>query len=164
MRKNSRNRTGRRILSHPVSLRTLRESLSSHVPESQDRSTRPLSDSSETIALVFGWSTKIVTVTTSATDGSYTYTVTGPTTTGSYNVDAYFLGDYSGSPQYLPSKATAMITVTWPHVNYGHIKLRRQQQPTFYRANRKRSNGRLDGTQESAGSVKNRKPRHMRFA
>ena len=67
--------------------------------------------SNEKIVLVFSWSTNIVTVMT--TGGSYTYTGTAPTTTGSYNIDAFFLGDYtanSGNTQYLPSKATAMIT------------------------------------------------------
>jgi hypothetical protein len=66
---------------------------------------------SEPIECVFSWSTNIVSVTTQP-DGSYTCTTTAPTTPGLYNIDAFFLGDYSGSPQYLPSKATAMITVT----------------------------------------------------
>jgi hypothetical protein len=67
--------------------------------------------SGETIVLVFGWSTNTVTVTTQS-DGSYTYTATAPTSTGPYNVEAFFVGDYTGSPQHLPSKATAIITVT----------------------------------------------------
>jgi uncharacterized protein with NAD-binding domain and iron-sulfur cluster len=46
-----------------------------------------------------------------ATSGSYTYTGPAPTSAGEYNVDAFFLGDYTNSPPYLPSKATAMITV-----------------------------------------------------
>ncbi len=70
---------------------------------------------SETIVLVFSWNTEIATVTTS-TDGSgfYSYTVTVPFSTGAYRVDAFFLGDYTRNPstQYLPSKATAMITLT----------------------------------------------------
>jgi len=70
----------------------------------------------ETIVLVFGWSRSIVTVTTNSTGsiGSYTYTATAPASAGSYNVDAFFLGDYTSNPtvQYLPSKATATITVT----------------------------------------------------
>jgi hypothetical protein len=61
---------------------------------------------------VFSWSTNIATTTTNPTDGSYTCTATAPTTPGSYNVDVFFLGDYSGTTQYLPSKVTAMITVT----------------------------------------------------
>jgi hypothetical protein len=65
----------------------------------------------KTIVLVFGWSTSEVTVTTQG-DGSYNYTAVASSTTGSYNIDAFFLGDYSSSPQYLPSKATAKITVT----------------------------------------------------
>jgi hypothetical protein len=60
--------------------------------------------------LVFGWSTNIVTVTT-ALDGSYTYTVTAPSSGGPYDVQVFFLGDYAGNPQYLPSTATAKITV-----------------------------------------------------
>jgi hypothetical protein len=62
------------------------------------------------IVLVFGWSTNIVTVMT-AGDGSYTYTSTAPMSSSSYDVDAFFLGDFTGTPQYLPSKATDMITV-----------------------------------------------------
>ena len=67
----------------------------------------------ETIVLVFGWSSSIVTVKTESTGsiGTYSYTATAPPSAGSYNVDAFFLGDYSGTTQYLPSKATAMITV-----------------------------------------------------
>ncbi len=65
----------------------------------------------EAIVLVFGWNTKMVNVTTKA-NGSYSYSVTAPSSPGPYNVDAFFLGDYTGNPQYLPSKATAMITVT----------------------------------------------------
>jgi hypothetical protein len=64
----------------------------------------------ETIVLVFGWSTNMIPVTTQP-NGSYNYTTTAPALAGSYNVDAFFLGDFSGSAQYLPSKATAMITV-----------------------------------------------------
>jgi hypothetical protein len=60
---------------------------------------------------VFSWSTNIVTNTTQP-DGSYTCTAIAPTTPGPYNVDVFFLGDYSGSQQYLPSKATAMINAT----------------------------------------------------
>ena len=67
--------------------------------------------SGETIVLVFGWSTSIVTVTT-ASGGAYMYTATAPTSAGPYNVDAFFLGDYGATTQYLPSKATAMLTVT----------------------------------------------------
>ena len=59
--------------------------------------------------LVFNWSTKIVTVTQA--DGSYSYSATAPPSAGPYNVDALFPGRYSGNPQYLPSKATATITV-----------------------------------------------------
>ena len=66
---------------------------------------------SEPIECVFSWSTNIVTVITQS-DGSYICSAIAPTAPGPYNVDAFFLGDYSGSPQYLPSKATAMITVT----------------------------------------------------
>jgi hypothetical protein len=67
----------------------------------------------EAIVLVFIWNTKIVTVTTTTDgSGSYSYTVTAPLSAGPYNVDAFFLGEYSGSPQYLPSKATATITVS----------------------------------------------------
>jgi len=65
----------------------------------------------KTVVLVFGWSTSEVTVTTLG-NGSYTYTAVAPATAGPYNVDAFFLGDYSGSTQYLPSKATAKIMVT----------------------------------------------------
>jgi hypothetical protein len=61
--------------------------------------------------LVFGWSTSIVTMTTES-NGSYSYTTTAPASAGSYNVDAYFLGDYGASTQYLPSKATAMISIS----------------------------------------------------
>jgi hypothetical protein len=72
---------------------------------------------SENIVLVFGWSRSIVTVTTNSTGsiGSYTYTATAPASAGSYNVDAFFLGDYTNSiypQQYLPSKATTTITIT----------------------------------------------------
>jgi kumamolisin len=71
---------------------------------------------SEPIECVFSWSTNIVTVTTNQTAGAlgnYTCTVIAPTTPGPYNVDVFFLGDYThGAPDYLPSKATAMITVT----------------------------------------------------
>jgi hypothetical protein len=63
------------------------------------------------IVLVFGWSTNEVTVTTQG-NGSYTYTAVAPPTSGPYNIDAFFLGEYLGSTQYLPSKATAKITVT----------------------------------------------------
>ena len=68
----------------------------------------------EPIECVFSWSTSIVTVhtKTGGSLGNYTCTVTAPNTTDPYNVDVFFLGDYSGSPQYLPSKATAMITVS----------------------------------------------------
>jgi hypothetical protein len=66
----------------------------------------------QTIVLVFGWSTQIVTATTES-DGSYSYTATAPSSAGLYNVDVFFLGNYtSGCPEYLPSKATATITVT----------------------------------------------------
>jgi hypothetical protein len=65
----------------------------------------------EQIVLVFGWNLNTVTVTTQPS-GSYTYTATAPMPTGSYNIQAFFLGDYGGIPQYLPSKATAAITVT----------------------------------------------------
>jgi hypothetical protein len=65
----------------------------------------------EQIVLVFGWSSNIVTVTTQS-NGSYSYITTAPTTVGPYNVDAFFLGDLGGSTQYLPSTATAAITVT----------------------------------------------------
>jgi hypothetical protein len=65
----------------------------------------------ETVVLVFGWSTSIATVTTGSY-GSYTYSATAPSSAGSYNVDAFFLGDYRASEQYLPSETTAMITVT----------------------------------------------------
>jgi kumamolisin len=68
----------------------------------------------EPIVCVFSWNTNIATATTNPTDGSYTCTGTAPTTPRSYNVDAFFLGDYtadSGTKQYLPSKATATITV-----------------------------------------------------
>jgi len=65
----------------------------------------------ETIVLVFGWTSNTVTVTTKA-DGSYTYTAMAPATAGSYKVQVFFLGDYGGTPQYLPSTATASITAT----------------------------------------------------
>jgi len=65
----------------------------------------------ETIVLVFSWSTVLVTATTNSA-GGYSYAATAPLTPGPYDVDAFFLGDYRGSPQYLPSKATAMISVT----------------------------------------------------
>jgi hypothetical protein len=68
-------------------------------------------DSSEPIVCVLSWSTTIVTVNTNPA-GSYTCTATAPTTPGTYNVDAFFLGDYGTGKQYLPSKATATITVT----------------------------------------------------
>jgi hypothetical protein len=64
-----------------------------------------------TIVLVFGWSTNEVTVMTQG-NGSYTYAAVATPTAGPYNVDAFFLGDYSSNPQYLPSKATAKIMVT----------------------------------------------------
>jgi hypothetical protein len=70
---------------------------------------------SETIVLVFSWNTEIAIVTTSTDgSGSYSYTVAAPSSTGVYRVDALFLGDYTHNPstQYLPSKATATITVT----------------------------------------------------
>jgi hypothetical protein len=70
---------------------------------------------SEPIECVFSWSTNIVTVTTltGGSLGAYTCNATAPTTGGPYNVDVFFLGDYThGAPDYLPSKATAMITVT----------------------------------------------------
>jgi hypothetical protein len=56
----------------------------------------------------------LVTTTTNST-GGYLITATAPETPGQYNVDAFFLGDYtanSGNTQYLPSKATAIISVT----------------------------------------------------
>jgi hypothetical protein len=65
----------------------------------------------ETVVLVFGWNQNTVTVTTGS-DGSYTYLTTAPARTGSYNVQVFFLGDYGGSPQYLPSVATVAVTVT----------------------------------------------------
>lgn len=65
----------------------------------------------KTIVLVFGWNENIVTVTT-ALNGLYTYTATAPASPGQYKVEAFFLGDYGGSTQYLPSTATATITVT----------------------------------------------------
>jgi hypothetical protein len=65
----------------------------------------------ETIVLVFGYSTNVVTVTTQA-DGSYTYLATAPASPGSYDIYAFFLGDYGGGTQYLPSTATASITAT----------------------------------------------------
>jgi hypothetical protein len=70
--------------------------------------------SGEPIVCVFSWSTNIVTVTTQsgANAGAYTCTATAPATAGPYKVDVFFLGDYTSSPQHLPSKATAMITVT----------------------------------------------------
>jgi hypothetical protein len=61
--------------------------------------------------LVFGWNSNIVTVTT-ASDGSYTYTATAPSSGGFHDVQAFFLGDYTSNPQYLPGTATATITVT----------------------------------------------------
>ena len=67
--------------------------------------------SGETIVFVFGWSTNTVTVTTQS-GGSYTYTATAPASTGPYNIEVFFVGDYTGNSQYLPSKATAMISVT----------------------------------------------------
>jgi hypothetical protein len=60
---------------------------------------------------VFSWSTNIVIVYTQSS-GSYTCTATAPATPSPYNVDVFFLGDYQGITQYLPSKATAKITVT----------------------------------------------------
>ena len=68
----------------------------------------------EGIVLIFSWNTMVVTVTTNST-GGYSSTVTAPSTPGSYNVDAFFLGDYNGPqtpPQYLPSKATAHVIVS----------------------------------------------------
>jgi len=64
----------------------------------------------ETIILVFSWDTAEVTALTNST-GGYSYTATAPSTPSPYNVDAFFLGDF-GTTQYLPSKATAMITVS----------------------------------------------------
>jgi outer membrane protein assembly factor BamB len=64
----------------------------------------------EPIVCVLSWSATVVPATTQPR-GSYTCNVTAPNTPGPYNVDVFFLGDYS-SPQDLPSKATAMITVT----------------------------------------------------
>jgi subtilase family serine protease len=65
----------------------------------------------ETVVLVFGWNSNIVTVTT-LSDGSFSYIATAPASAGSYKIQAFFLGDFTGSPQYLPSTATATITVT----------------------------------------------------
>jgi hypothetical protein len=67
----------------------------------------------EPIVCVFSWNTNIVSVNTQTggSSGSYTCTATAPITPGPYNVDVFFLGDYSGDPQYLPSKATTTITV-----------------------------------------------------
>jgi len=65
----------------------------------------------KTIVLVFGWNENIVAVTT-ASDGTYTYMTTAPSRVGSYDVQVFFLGDYTGSPQYLPSTATATINVS----------------------------------------------------
>jgi len=64
----------------------------------------------EQIVLVFEWNGATATVTTRA-DGSYTYTATAPGSTGSYDIQVFFLGDLGGSTQYLPSTATAHITV-----------------------------------------------------
>jgi hypothetical protein len=63
------------------------------------------------ILLVFGWNSNIVAVTTQS-DGSYTYVVTPPVSAGSYDVEVLFLGDFSGSTQYLPSTAIVRVTVT----------------------------------------------------
>jgi hypothetical protein len=60
---------------------------------------------------VLSWSTAEVSATTQP-GGGYTCNLTAPNTPGPYNVDVFFLGDYSTNPQDLPSKATATITVT----------------------------------------------------
>jgi hypothetical protein len=49
---------------------------------------------------------------TGSLSGSYSYTGTAPSLTDRYNAEAFFLGDYPGSSQHLPSKATAIVTVT----------------------------------------------------
>jgi hypothetical protein len=67
--------------------------------------------SGETVVLVFGWNSSIVTVTTLG-DGSFSYIATAPTAAGSYKIQAFFLGDFTGNPQYLPSTATATISVS----------------------------------------------------
>jgi hypothetical protein len=104
-------------LSNPVST-SLTASASPSIPTqgatftvSGTLTTNGVGVSGETIVLVFGWNSNIVTVTT-APDGSYIYSATAPASAGSYKVQAFFLGDYSGNPQYLPSTATATITVT----------------------------------------------------
>ena len=63
----------------------------------------------EQVRLLLWNGTAIVVATHS--DGSYAYTVTAPAAAGSYKVQAYFPGDLGGSTQYLPSTATAAITV-----------------------------------------------------
>ena len=63
------------------------------------------------IVCVFGWNLGMVTVTT-VSGGLYTCSATAPSSTGSYNVQVFFLGDLGGTPQYTPSTATAAINVT----------------------------------------------------
>jgi hypothetical protein len=65
----------------------------------------------EKVLLVFGWNATAVTVTTQS-DGSYTYSANAPEQNGSYNIQVNFSGDIEGTTQYLPSTATAKVSVS----------------------------------------------------
>ena len=56
-----------------------------------------------------GWN--LVTVTTQS-EGSHSHNGTALSSTGTHDVDVFFLGDFTDSSHYLPSKATSMIGVS----------------------------------------------------
>lgn len=64
----------------------------------------------EQILLVFG-NGNVVAVATQS-DGSFSYMATAPVEAGVFDVEVFFLGDYSGGTQYLPSTATTTISVS----------------------------------------------------
>jgi hypothetical protein len=64
----------------------------------------------EQVLLVFR-NGNVVAVTT-LSDGSYSYSVTAPVQAGVFDVEVFFLGDYSGGTQYLPSTATVTVSVS----------------------------------------------------
>ena len=65
----------------------------------------------EKVKLVFAWNATAVTITTQA-DGSFTYSASAPGQNGSYNISVYFSGEMAGNNQYLPSTATAKVSVS----------------------------------------------------